>query len=131
MSQENVDLCNLAFAAINRQDADSFVALMDDRVEATPRIAALDGAYHGLEGMRRWWSGLFGVFPDLNFEVLEVRDLGDLTLAAVRLLGRGAGSDTPIDEAIWHLAWWQAGKCTRWGTYSTEDQALAAVGLSE
>jgi hypothetical protein len=60
-----------------------------------------------------------------------VRDLGDLTFAGLRLRARGAGSDTPVDEAIWHLAWWQHGKCTRWGIYGTEDEALEAVALRE
>ena len=131
MSQENVELFNRALAAMNRHDRDAFMALMDDQVEAVPRIAAMEGDYHGPEGIRRWWDGLFGVFPDLTTEVAEVRDLGELTFAALRLHGRGAGSATPIDEAVWHLAWWQRGKCTRWGIYSTEDQALEATGLAE
>jgi hypothetical protein len=131
MSQENVDLFNRAVAAMNHHDPDAFIALMDEQVVGVPRIAAMEGHYHGPEGIRRWWGGLFGVFPDLTTEVAEVRDPGDLTIAALRLRGRGAGSATPIDEAVWHVAWWQSGKCTRWGIYSTEDQALEAVELAQ
>jgi hypothetical protein len=131
MSQENVDLFHLAVAAMNHHDREAFMDLMDDRVEAVPRIAAMEGNYHGHEGIRRWWEGLYGVFPDLTTEVAEVRDLGKLTFAALHLRGRGVGSATPIDEAVWHLARWQGGKCTRWGIYGTEDEALEAVGLSE
>ena len=50
--------------------------------------------------MRRWWEDLFGVYPDFDVEVVEVRDLEDLTVAAVRVRGHGAGSDVPLEETI-------------------------------
>jgi hypothetical protein len=131
MSQENVDLFYLAVAAMNHQDVDAFLAVMDDQVDAVPRIAAVDGAFRGPEGIRRWWDGLYGVFPDLTVEVAEVRDLGELTVAGIRLRGSAVGSDIPIDEGVWHVAWWQHGRCIRWGLYDTEAQALEAAGLSE
>ncbi len=112
---------------MNRQDLDGFMALMDDRVEAAPRIAAVDGDFRGLDGIRRWWEGLYGVFPDLTFEVSEVRDLGESTLAGIRLRGSAVGSDIPIDEGVWHVAWWQNGRCSRWGLYDTEAEALSAA----
>jgi ketosteroid isomerase-like protein len=101
---------------------------MDPEVEGVPRIASMEGVYRGHGGIRRWWSALFGAFPDLAFELGEMRDLGDLTLTAVRIRGSGSGSGTPVDEAVWHLAWWDDGKCTRWGIYDTEREALGASG---
>jgi ketosteroid isomerase-like protein len=128
MSRETVDLCNRAFAALNRQDLDSFLALMDRQVEGMPRLSAMEGVYRGHGGMRRWWNALYDAFPDLTFQLDEMRDLRDVTFTALRLSGRGAGSGTPVDEAVWHLAWWEGGKCTRWGIYGTEEQALEAMG---
>jgi ketosteroid isomerase-like protein len=127
MSQENVELCARGFAAMNRQDLDAFLELMDRQVEGIPRLAAMEGVYHGHGGILRWWNALFGAFPDLTFELGETRDLGDLTFTPVRLSGRGSGSGAPVDEAIWHLAWWEDGKCTRWGIYNTEEEALDAA----
>jgi predicted ester cyclase len=54
MSRKNVELA-LAFAdAFNRRDWDAFVALVDDEVEIESRLVAMEGGYHGLEGLRRW-----------------------------------------------------------------------------
>jgi hypothetical protein len=60
-----------------------------------------------------------------------VRDLGDLTLAAVRIRGHGAGSDTPLEETLWTPAEWRDGKCVWWANHGTEAEALEAVGLRE
>jgi hypothetical protein len=58
-------------------------------------------------------------------------DLGELTLAAVRIHGHGAGSDTPLDEALWTPAEWRDAKCVWWGNHGTEAEALQALGLRE
>jgi hypothetical protein len=60
-----------------------------------------------------------------------VRDLGDVTVAAVHLRGQGAGGDTPTEATEWHAVRWRDGKCVWWRTFSTWDEALEAVGLSE
>jgi ketosteroid isomerase-like protein len=131
MSQENVELARQVLDAVNRRDLRAFLAMMDADVEAVPRIAAMEGGYHGHAGIRRWWKGLLDAFPDFGIEVVEVRDLGDLTLAAVRLRAHGAGSDTPLDETIRHVGRWRHGKCVWWRAFGTEAEALEAVGLSE
>ena len=55
---------------------------MDDDVEAVPRAVPWRAAYHGHDGVRRWWKNLLDVLPDYSVEVVEVRDVGDLTVAA-------------------------------------------------
>ncbi len=62
---------------------------------------------------------------------MEARDCGDLTFAAFRLRGHGAGSDIPLDERIWQLVRWRQGKCVWLRTFSTREEALEAAGLSE
>ena len=131
MSQENVELVHQVFDAFNQRDLDAALALMDDDVEGFPRIAAIEGAYHGHEGMRRWRRNLLDAFPDFTVEVGEVRELGDLTVAAVRLRGQGAGSDTPTEQAVWNVTRWRRGKSIWWRNFTTQEEALEAVGLSE
>ena len=133
MSQENVELIYRAFDALSRHDFDAFVALMDDDVEIIPRTSALEGesGYSGHEGLGRWWSSLLDVFPDYSIEVVEVRDLGDLTLEAIRLRGHGAGSAAPTDNTAWIVARWRRGKAVWWSTFNARAEALEAVGLSE
>jgi ketosteroid isomerase-like protein len=131
MSHENVELARQAYDALNRRDFDAFLALMDADVEALPRVVAIEGGYHGHEGIRRWWEHLVDSLPDIVIETVAVRDLGDLTLAAVRIRGHGAGSDTPLAETLWTLAEWRHGKCVWWANYGTEAEALQAVELRE
>ena len=131
MSQENVELHYQAMDAYNRRDLDAYLALMDHDLEGIPRIAAIEGSYHGHEGMRRWWTALLDTWPDHTIDLLEVRDFGDLTVAVVRARGHGAGSDTPLDETPWQVARWRRGKCVLMRMCNTEAEALEAVGLSE
>ena len=97
---ENIDLTRRAYAAFNDGDIDALLALMDDDVAATPRLAAMEGAYHGHEGIRRWLEGLLTGFPDFAVEILEMSERGDRTFATVRARGHGAGSATPLDEPL-------------------------------
>src|SRR2546430_1187101 len=97
MSQENVELYYRVIDAFNRRDLDAVLALMDDDVEAVSRIVVIEGGYHGHEGIQRWWESLLDAFPDFTSEVGEVRELGDVTVAALCIRGRGASSDAPFD----------------------------------
>jgi ketosteroid isomerase-like protein len=131
MSQENVELSHQVFDAFNRRDLGAYLELMDAEVEAVPLLVAMTGDYHGHAGIRRWWENLLDVFPDFAVEPVEVRDLGNLTLAALRFGGRGAGSETPFEQAVWQLGEWRDGKCVWWRAYETEAKALEAAGLGE
>jgi ketosteroid isomerase-like protein len=131
MSQENVDLMLESYDAFNRRDWDAFLALMDDEVEIESRLVAMEGGYHGHDGLRRWWDNFLGAFPDYTLEIEEVRDLGDVTLGHIRGWGHAAGSATPLVDPSWHPVRWRHGKVVWWRNCSTEAEALEAVGLSE
>jgi ketosteroid isomerase-like protein len=129
MSRENLDLVLLMSEAFSRRDLDAFLALMHDEALIEPRFAALEGDYHGHEGVRRWWSNLLDVLPDYAVEIEAVDDLGDVTLTRLRGAAHGAASATPLVETWWQLAQWSDGKCIWWRNFATEDEALAAVRL--
>ena len=111
MSQENVELAHRAIEAFNRRDLDAALALMDDDVEAIPRGARIEGSYHGHDGIHRLWENVFAVWPDFTVQAVEVGELGDLTVSALRTRGHGAGSDIPLDESVWQVTRWRHGKC--------------------
>jgi ketosteroid isomerase-like protein len=131
MSQENVELALQAFDAVNRRHLDALLALMDDDVEIVTRIAAVEGGLHGHDGMRRWWENMFTAFPDYYFEAVDVRDLGDVTLASLRALGHGPGSDVPFEDLLRHASQWRRGQCVWWRAFETEAEAFEAAGLRE
>jgi ketosteroid isomerase-like protein len=131
MSLENVELARQAYDAFNRRDIDAFLEVMATDVEVFPRQAAMEGVYHGHAGIRRWWADLLDVFPDFAVEVIEVRELGEMTLSALRFLGHGADSGSPFDETVWVLGDACDGKTVWWRVFGSEAEALEAVGLRE
>ena len=77
------------------------------------------------------WENVFAVWPDITVRVVEVRDLGDRTFAALRTRGHGAGSDIPLDESVWQVTRSRHGKRVWWRTFDTRAETLEAAGLSE
>jgi ketosteroid isomerase-like protein len=131
MSQENVELANQAYIAFNRRDIDALLALMDADADLIPQLAAVEGDYHGHDGIRRWWRALLDAWPDYRAEVLEVRDLGSATLAKVQVGGHSADGGIPVTEATWHVWRWRRKKAVWFAVFPTEADALEAAGLRE
>ncbi len=127
---ENMELAQRAVDAVNGRDLDRFLALMAKDVRFQPQLAK--GGYEGHPGMLRWWKNVVGGIPDLTADVVEVRDLGDgLILTAVRTSGQGTASVVPFEQTFWVAARWQHRKCTWFGAFLSERDALAAAGPSE
>jgi hypothetical protein len=130
VSEENLALYRKLVDAFNRRDWEAFVAGAHEEIEVESRLVAMEGSYHGHEGLRRWWDNFLGAFPDYTIEVEEVRDLGDVTLSHSRGWGHGAGSATPLVDPFWQPLRWQDGKCIWWRNCATEAEALEAAGVS-
>jgi hypothetical protein len=131
MSKQSVELHYQSIDAVNRRDLSVFLALMDDEVEVVSRIVAMEGGLHGHEGVRRWWEEWFAAFPDYQIEIDEIRDLGDVTVAAMRAVGHGAGSEVPFQDTAWLACRWRRGKCAWWRVFYSMDEALEAAEVSE
>jgi ketosteroid isomerase-like protein len=133
MSQENVALALRAYDAFNRRDLDAFLALCDPDVEFISYLMQVEGGdpYRGHDGIRSWWERLLAVYPDFTTQIEEVRELGDLTFARIRIHGRGLESDAPMDQAVWQVADYRHGKVIWWRFTRSEADALAAAGLRE
>ena len=133
MSQEDVERARRAFDAFNRRDLDAFLALIDPEVEFTTRFKEMEGGpyYRGHDGVREWWRALLAVFPDFNSEILNVRDLGDSLIVAVRVRGHGVEGGAPFEQAVWQAVKLRDGKATWWRNFGSEAEALEAAGLRE
>ena len=105
--------------------------MSQENVEVVSRIVAVEGGLRGHEGVRRWWEEWFAAFPDYKIEIDEVRDLGAVTVAAMRAVAHGAGSEVPLEDATWLAVRWRKGKAVWWQVLYTWEEALEAVGLSE
>ena len=131
MSQENVALTRRALQAFEDRDLDGLLAVLDDDVEAYPILAGMEGGYRGHDAIRRWWAALLDTFPDFRATIVELRDLGDLTIAVLRLRGHGAESATPVDATVCQVTEFGHGKCIRWRVYTSERDAVEAAGVSD
>ena len=131
MSQENVRFARRAYDAFNRRDWDAFVAFMDKEVEMESRLVAIEGGYHGHEGMRHWWEDFLGTFPDYQIEIEEMRDLGEVTLSHFKGWGHSGGEGIPLIDPIWQPMRWRHSKVVWVRVCLTESEALEAAGLSE
>jgi ketosteroid isomerase-like protein len=133
MSQENVELQYRATDAFNRRDLDAFLALCDPDIEFSSRLVEVEGGgpYRGHDGLRSWWEDLLGTAPDFSGEIEEVRDLGDVTVARLRLRGHGRGSDVSMENTSWFVTEWRNSKAIRWSVVRSEAEALEAAGLRE
>jgi ketosteroid isomerase-like protein len=133
MSRENVEILHGAFDAFNRRDLDAFLALCDPELEFTSYWMKVEGGtgYRGHDGVRSWWERIVDVYPDFTREIEEERDLGDRTIARVRVQAHGVGSHMPMSQILWHVAEYRHGQVTWWHFLATGAEALEAAGLSE
>jgi hypothetical protein len=109
------------------------LALCDPDVEFIPYIMQVEGGdpYRGHDGVRSWSERLLAVYPDFGAEIEAVRDLLDVTIARVRMHGRGLESEAPMDQTLWHVSRVRHGRVIWWRFVSSEADALEAAGLQE
>jgi ketosteroid isomerase-like protein len=131
MSQENVDRFVNAIEAFNRGDVPGVLRFMDSEVRFEHRLAALQGEFVGLDGVRGWFTDLAEHFDDLRINCPDVRDLGDrvLGLGTLRATGKESGAET--EQTFAAVARYRDGRVTEFIDFGKEDQALEAAGLSE
>ena len=95
------------------------------------RTAVMDSAYHGHDGVRRFWRDAVSVFGEVDLDVEELIDAGVQVVAVIREREVGRASRVPVEAshtAVWTLA---DGKVTRMQVFDDRADALKAVGLAE
>ena len=131
MSQENVELFREGNDAIRRGDIEAILDLVSEEVVWIAARSAVEGTYHGHEGLRRFLADNaenFEVFEP-NFD--EVRDLGNRVLAFGRFRMRARGSGVETTFPVAGIATYREGKLVRWEDFRERRLALEAAGLSE
>ena len=135
MSQENVETFRRGADAYTRRDVEALLDTLDPEVEWHPLLQVLLGGeatvYRGHEGVRELVRDLDEVFPDLQGEPSEIRDLGEQVLAIGRLRGRGRESGVATESEIVWLVEFKNGKGIRIREYLDPKEALETAGLSE
>jgi ketosteroid isomerase-like protein len=102
MAKEDVDVVLRALDAFNRGDVEGLVAEVDPAVvweEGRLVFPDLPPAYHGPDGVRRWYEeAVVEAWESMNADLLELRDEGGGKVVQIyRVSGRGRGSGIDID----------------------------------
>jgi ketosteroid isomerase-like protein len=132
MSRTNVEEFLRAIDAYNRGDIEAFLESAHPDVEWYPFSADVEGgeAYHGHEGVRRWWANLASYLDEFEASIDECRDLGGSLIAFGRVRMRFKSGVTLDMEIAW-VARYRDGLWISGRTYRFRGEALKAVGLSE
>ena len=132
MSTENHAIVHELVEAWNRSDIDGVLALFDSACEVVfPPDVPEPGPFHGHAELRGWAEAFLAAWEFHHAEVVEVVDTDEGVLAALHLVGRGAGSGIEIDQTDAHVFTIRGGKIARWHNFNERAEAVEAAGLQE
>src|SRR5687768_10020262 len=94
MSQENVEVVKRAIAAVNERDLDRYLACCTADIQLENPVMAIEGAYEGSDGIRRFFADMVDTAPDFQITIERLEPVGpDRVLGFIRLnmSGRASG----------------------------------------
>ena len=127
-----MELFHRVAAALNRGDVEYAVRHSTEDVVLIAARSALEGAFVGHDGLRKFFADTATNFEVLQARYDDVRDLGEervLAIGTIHIRGRGAGVETDVPVA--GIATYREGKLSRWEDYRERRAALKAAGLEE
>jgi ketosteroid isomerase-like protein len=133
MSQENVEVVRAGNEALNRGDIEGFLAFYSEDVEAEDLMNAPDvpRVVDGIQAFRQMLKAWVDTFDDFRADIVEFIDAGHQVVCVTDYSGKGReGLTTNLRVAdVFEV---RSGKVVRATlSYSSREEALEAVGLSE
>jgi uncharacterized protein (TIGR02246 family) len=123
--QSPIELVGRAVEAANRSDLDAVMNIF--AVDAVFEGRALGDVFEGQAAIRAFVEGWFGTYEELEYDLEEVRDLGNgVVFTVVVQNGRPAGSAGHVRQREGWIFVWVRGLCARL-TISEVDEARAAA----
>jgi ketosteroid isomerase-like protein len=135
MSQENVEVVRRLLDAFNRLDAGAVRELWITDAEWRPAFIGgglIEGAvFRGHDGVSEFGRIQAEPWERVSADPVTIRDLGERALVQVQLRAVGRASGVPVNRITWNVFELRDGKVADGRVYTTEREALDAVGLSE
>jgi ketosteroid isomerase-like protein len=132
VSRDNVEAFERGLEAGNRGDVEGLLEVLDAEVAWHSALHALLGGeatvYRGHEGVREMLQDLYEAFEEIQIEVSEFRDLGDVVVAIGRTRARGGASGADVETPIAFVTAFRDGKAISVRGYLDPDEALEAAG---
>jgi len=127
-----VEVVKEAVAALNERDLDHYLACCTKDVQLLPPTAAIEGAYEGAAGVRRFFADVQDAMPDFRLDIEHLDPLGpDRVLVSLRATGSGRTSAINTDFQVTNIYDLADGKIRRVQVFRDRQEALEAAGLSE
>ena len=136
MSQEDIEIVRLAYAAVNEGDRDALteITALDAVVDFSRSIGPLEGIYRGRDAFARYVGAIAEAFECFQLSPVDfaVAPGGEIVVRH-HVSARGRASGLEIDRVpdvalVWEL---RDGKVTKTTMYQPHADALEAVGLRD
>jgi ketosteroid isomerase-like protein len=135
MSEGNSEIALQQVEAVNRQDADAFVATVRPDVEWEDSVfwSEVSRTYRGRAEVREWFNEVvLEPWESLHCGVEEITEAADDRLFFGGLLtARGKDSGVDTELRFWTVNWIADGKVARRKVFLERAEALDAAGLRE
>jgi ketosteroid isomerase-like protein len=130
MSREDVEVVRRVWEAWERRDEPSMRALMDPDTVVVQLPDQPDvGPYHGPDGVLRAMAEWIDAWDNYAIERRDMREIGDSVLVSAHQRGRGQASGVQMEADVFFVFRVQRRKIVRWRMFSSEREALEAIGL--
>jgi ketosteroid isomerase-like protein len=132
MSEENVELARAFFDAYNARDSDAVDRLLYPDAEITTMTGRAGLPTRWRPGTtRQYFEQLDDTLADLRIEIERYRQLGErvVALGVIRGFGKASRVEVADDFAVVFVV--RNSRFVRVDTYSNQNAALEAAGLSE
>ena len=132
MSQDNVELATAFFDAYNARDSEAVDGLLDPDAEITTLTERAGLPSRWSPGTtRQYFEQLDETLADLRIEIERYRQLGErvVALGVIRGFGKASRVEVADDFAVVFVV--RNSRFVRVETYSNQNAALEAAGLSE
>lgn len=104
------------------------VAFAEDIVWDVARDQILgEPAYHGHDGVERFFVEWLGAWEGYEFEQLELLESGPYVMSVFRQSGRGKGSGIDIDRTFHGVYEVRDRRVQRYTAYATREEAIEAL----
>jgi ketosteroid isomerase-like protein len=97
LQQRKFETVRKVLVALNKRDADGYLACCTDDVELVPATAAIEGTYVGASGIQQFFSDLQETAPDIQVEAERLEAVGENVLAFERASASGRASGVSGD----------------------------------
>ena len=130
MSARNVEAVRRSWEAFARGDLEGFLADTAEDVEFEEDPAFPEaGIFRGREEILRYLASFQEGMADLQFEIEELRDLGDRVAALLHETARGTSSGADVEQRPVFVYDFRDDRVVRVRAYLDRTEGLAAVGL--